>query len=1696
MAVVGIGERVKRLGAALCLMLLVVVTNTPSVSIAAPPTFAQYHSPSTIGVGSATRLVFTIDNSFQSTPVGSLSFVDNLPAGVTVASSPDVENTCGGIVDAPAGGAAISLTDGVIGGGQRCTISVFVTSSTPGAATNTTSDLTSTEGNAGPTTSTLTVATNRPGVERSFSPSTVAFGERSTMTFTVDNSASSSFSSAFPFLDRLPPGIVVADPERVVTSCGVVTTAPGTSTVETGTSLVTAGSSCSVSVDVVANAVGVHDVIGSEYSASGGSSGFAVAPLTVVGDDLIVVQDVLDDPAEESGTATVRYSVLNRSRSTDVGAVGFTVDLDAALSGLVATGLPISDPCGPGSQVSGTSVVTVSGAALAAGERCEFDIEVAVPAGAVGDHVIATSAITSDAGSFSAAGDLLSVGRAPSLTFDFVEEPVGAGSQVTLRYTIANDRTDAAATDIAFIHPFDMFADTMSPLIPSDPCGSGSLMYSTVNAGTPHVQLLNGVLAAGASCTFDVLIDVSDDAPSGIWPSSTSRLTATVAGSVLSSREASDDLHTIAAPSLRKSFSTGPHLPGDSVTIEYSLASTGAAPDEDLSAEGAVTAISFTDDLDAALAGLAATGLPLNDVCGTGSQVTGTSVLTVTGANLAPGTACTFTVDAQVPAGASSGAFVSTTSAVMADVGGVITTGAPATDELEVYELVATKSFIDDPVTTGGSATLRFTVENLGSSDATDIFFTDNLGLMAPGIAATTAPQPDVCGAGSQMTGTNFLIFVGGNLLAGESCTFDVDVAIPASVASGSYTNTTSSVTATVDGTTATLAPMSDVLVVERPLPVLLSAEVTDDPVLAGDTATLEFTIENPNASDVMSSIEFTADLDEALAGMVASGLPLVNPCGAGSTVSGSSEIVVSGASLAGGASCSFSVTLQIPPAVASGRSSIVTSAPDASVGGFPTTGNVATADFVVADPGDVTVTIDQASGQADLSNVEPVFFDVVFSGSVTDFSGDDVELSGTALPTTAVVSGSGTTYSVAVSGMSTAGTVIADIDGGRVRADSPVNATNSPSTSTDNVIDFDGDAPTVTIEQATAQADPTNSDSFVFDVVFSEPVSGFTGTDVTVGGTSGAATVAVAGTSPGTDFTVTVSGATSDGTVVASIGAGAVADNAGNTSDASTSTDNSVTYDATGPTVTIEQATAQADPTNVDGFVFDVEFSEPVSGFTNADVTVGGTAGAATVAVAGTSPGTDFTVTVSGATGDGTIIPTVRAGAVADSLGNPSAASTSSDNTVTYDATSPTVTIDQAASQRDPVNVEPFVFDVVFSEPVTGFTGTDVVIGGTAGATTAVVSGSGAAYTVSVSGTANDGTVTATIVSAAVTDPTGNPSVASTSTDNQITYDTSLASVTVEQAAGQSDPTATDGVAFDVVFSEPVTGFDASDVVVSGAGGASVAVSGSGAAYVATVTGLAGEGTVSASVPAGAAATAAGGTNVDSVSVDASVSYDFVGPTIVTPDSPLVVANDPGKAGAVVTFVVTATDGPSGSTLDASLDVAALDVAALSVAALDVAVTCDPVSGSFFSVGTTTVTCTASDELGNDSVASFDVTVTDEEAPTIAEVPDVQATAAGAGGTVIVTYDLPAGSDVAGAASVECVPPSGSAFPIGDTTVTCTATDDAGNTSTTTFVVSVVSVELPATGGGLGLTRPALGVLLIGLGLFVASRSRRLRVS
>ncbi|MFP3940685.1 MAG: hypothetical protein ACLF0P_10290, partial [Thermoanaerobaculia bacterium] len=900
-----------------------------------------------------------------------LAFTDTLPAGVVIASPSQASTTCGAgaAIDAPEGGGTITFSGGQLPAlppGEEvvsCEVRVDVTGDTAGVFSNASGDLTSNLGSHGNATADLTVAADRPGFAKSFAPDPVTVGQTSTLTFTVDNTANDSSAPNLAFTDEFPSGLVVADPANAVSSCGgSLDASPGSGTVTFVVGSVAAETSCTVSVDVVAGSGGRKENTSGELtSGSFGdvTSGKAGAVLQVDVESLAKL--FTDDPVPPGGTVTLELTITNLDRAETLTDLAFTDDLDAALSGLTATGLPVDDPCGAGSLLEGdpdASTLSFTGGSLGPGESCTFSVTLQVPAGAAsGSHTNVTSALTGvrggEAVTLNAASDDLVVVAKPVLTKEFTDDPVGPGDTVTLEFTLTNTSSTSGASDIAFTDDLGAalpgLEATGLPL--TDVCGAGSELAAFDPPGPepPDPSLLTftgGSLAAagspGDSCTFQVTLQVPASAPGGSFTNTTSEVTATVEEETLTGDPAGDDLQVVAAPRLRKEFTDDPVQPDDTVTLRFTLQRSAES-------QGTVTDIAFTDDLEAALSGLSAVGLPLTDVCGADSSLEGdpdASQLSFTNGTLGPGESCSFSVTLQVPAGAPSGNHLNTTSPVQALVDGFATESPAASDVLSVAVMTLTKEFVDDPVLPGGTVTLRFTVQNLSpSSTATDVSFTDDLSAVLSGLAPTDLPKADVCGTDSTLSVSgSTLVLSDGSLDPGTPCTFETVLEVPTGAESDSYPNVTEGFSATVEEETVFFPDAADQLVVDDSL-LLLSKEFTDDPVAPGDTVTLQLTVENL-ASQAVEDVAFTDDLDAALAGLEALSLPLSDPCGADSTLSGdpdASNLSLTGGTVPAGGSCTFDVTLQVPAEAAADDSVNTTSQVTGTVDGLAVSGDLAT---------------------------------------------------------------------------------------------------------------------------------------------------------------------------------------------------------------------------------------------------------------------------------------------------------------------------------------------------------------------------------------------------------------------------------------------------------------------------------------------------------------------------------------------------------------------------------------------------------------------------------------------------------------------------------------------------------------------------------------------------------------------------------
>ena len=204
------------------------------------------------------------------------------------------------------------------------------------------------------------------------------------------------------------------------------------------------------------------------------------------------------------------------------------------------------------------------------------------------------------------------------------------------------------------------------------------------------------------------------------------------------------------------------------------------------------------------------------------------------------------------------------------------------------------------------------------------------------------------------------------------------------------------------------------------------------------------------------------------------------------------------------------------------------------------------------------------------------------------------------------------------------------------------------------------------------------------------------------------------------------------------------------------------------------------------------------------------------------------------------------------------------------------------------------------------------------------------------------------------------------------------------------------------------------------------------------------GAGAITVFLPAAAATDSVGNPTLASNTLNLTAA-DTEDPVVTVP-ADISVNTDAGEATAVVNYAApTAVD--------------------------NVAVTVQPyltaglASGAEFPLGDTMVTYAAEDAEGNIGTASFTVTVTDGEDPVVIVPSDIVVNTDPGEATAIVNFADPTATDNVGVISDPTQVAglvSGSAFPIGPTTIRFEARDAAGNIGTGSFTVTVSDGQEP----------------------------------
>jgi len=1447
-----------------------------------------------IVVGENVRATLTIDNSNGGSNFSSLSAQFSLPTGLAISDFPDTSNDCGFTGD------LTSLFSGVVLAGASCTFSQNLKASQAVNSVVQSSLITGANPfpiNLGYVADDIVVS--RPTlIMNMLSP--VSPGQSGQLEFTLTNLERSQAASDIDFTLDLS-GLAVAGVTWSATGltnvCGNGDlSGSGSSLIEFDNGSLAEEESCIFNVDIhapVGATPGSYKLTSSTVVVDSVNKGTATADFIIVGAPLVdfrFVQSGNEVTSVKAGETVGIEFTYTDTNSSNVTAIASKMVLNNDVS-VTVSNLP-STPCGSGSSIaqatdfSGELSINLSNGNFLADSSCTFTVDIDIPSSvSAGTLNYTFDTISSTVNSETV------LSNKPSKTLDIVGAPklritmpqgVQANDSGNLVVKIDhNASSPTSATNIGFTLDLNAVLTGLEAtgLPSSDVCGSGSAV-----SGTSTITLVNGELAAGASCSFSIPVAIPNSANAGSYTATTSAITAMVDSLSVTGAAASSNL-IVTGLTGSLEFLTSV-MPGGTVKARYTLNNVG--PDD-------LTTLGFTHSLSSTLSGLAYSGGSLSDICGGGSALTGTTNLSFAGGIINSGDSCTFEIDLDVPVSAIENNYGSVTSGLSYVINGSTALAVDALSAILVVEqpIIASASFSDVSINDQSTATLVYTIENTGADEVTGITFTDDFDTVLSGASANISDSTQCNG---NLSGSSVLSFSGGSIASGATCTITVGVDLPDINSQLVFQTTSSAITGMSNGLAVNVDAVSaDITVLNSALEVLVS--VGSPSTLLASTGPLTFpvTISNADdisltAADVNISSTGTANASVSITGGTTS-TPTINL----TSLSGDGTLAVSvnGGIARNDSSSSIATSISQSATIDNTKPQILLTSTqngntlnsltpfvvnvvfaedndglsvsksdlvlvNATASDFSISdGNSTTTTITPLADGVVTVTlaadtivdtanngnVQQSVGftydntkptlaiSAPSENVNSAFTaSFTFSENVTGFDATDIVVSNASLSS---FSGSDANYSVLVT-PTTDGDVTLDVTAD-VAIDSAINGNSA---ATQLSVNYDTTQPTVTI---LPPAGKQNSD-FTIQVQFSEMVNNFELSDIVTNN----AILSNLSDIGGGNYTVSVS-PNGDGQLTFDVAAGVTNDLAGNPNLAASQ--KVVDFDASAPEVTISATSLNQNSP----FTANIDFTENVSGFDINDIQA---TNAGLSDFAGTNA--NYTVLVT-PTNDGQVLLDIAAAIAVDGAGNNNTAAVQF--VAVYDTQLPTVSINAPATPQNSA----FTVNINFNEDVTGFDVTDI------GVTNAVLSnfsGANASYSVLVTPDGN-ADITLSIEAGVAQDAANNNNTAAQ--PSSVQFDDSAPSTTI------SMPSGTQNSAFNatIEFDESVTGFTQSDITATNATLSNF--SGSGASYAVTVT-PSSDGTVSLNVAAGVAQDAAG--NANTAAQSASVEFDGSGPT------------------------------------------------------------------------------------------------------------------------------------------------------------------------------------------------------------------------
>ena len=800
--------------------------NSANVTVGNIATVNEVFAPSSLPEGNISKLTITFTN-ISAQALTSASFTNTLPTlgvgqSVVIASPANASTTCANAtIDATPGNAtwgisgatipARAASGGVPGAGAAgtCTLTVNVIGAAgaydnaipagalSGIQTYADGTLSSSMALSPGTVHASLTYSSALNASKSFSPTAVESGGKSTVTVVLSNIASSGTLNNVTVHDTLPSGMVVATPSNAYTTCGgspQVTTSASAPNANLSGVVIPSSSQCAFLFDVIATTPGgggnwVNTLNPGDVTAAGGVRNVVAAPATLTnisGGGVSVTNSTnpasLSAPGQTSiltillsntGTVALSNTALTNYFTSDGTATG-------TATGMVIAGTPNAQTTCAGGIVKatagGNNVALTKASIPVSPASCTITVNVVLTTTGTVVDTIPALAITDDQGIQNTVltSTSLSAGPDLGLTKLFVPAVVAPGTRSRLQITVINPGS-TAATNLAMTDTMPAGLTIPAGANPSTTC-TGATMTNTSSA----VSISGGSLGANANCVTQ--IDVTAAAAGTYTNSMAAGAVTAVVGTSSTSNPASASTNLLVgnAATIAKSFSPASVTPSTSSTLTITLTNPNS-----IALTGAVLVDTLPTGLTVALTPNASTTCTGGTVA---AAVSATSV-TLTGATIPASGSCTIKADTVSNV---AGTYVNTIPA------GTLTTNEGVTNQTAVTGTVVVsdpptvnKQFSPVSIASGGTSTLSIVLGNTNGGAATLLSaLVDTLPTSpAPITVAATPAVGGTCTTGNVTAAANSgtITYASGATIPAGGCTITVNVT---GSTAGTYVNT------------------------------------------------------------------------------------------------------------------------------------------------------------------------------------------------------------------------------------------------------------------------------------------------------------------------------------------------------------------------------------------------------------------------------------------------------------------------------------------------------------------------------------------------------------------------------------------------------------------------------------------------------------------------------------------------------------------------------------------------------------------------------------------------------------------------------------------------------------------------------------------------------------------------------------------